>query len=264
MPPACAIISTRMHAGTTGVPGSARGRRSPPERVRRRARHRLPGTTSTTSSSRTHRRLMGQGIEVSIKFRRSIPHPIVRAEELLLKKMLYFARGGDSVDERMDATRSGTLGHGAVALARRAGAEQAIALLRRSSALGAAAADEKPRAHEASAWLAAADRFALPDVCPRGAQRILAGEQSVETLDQRARRRDPGARSSSATARSSSRRPARCTARSPTRWRSTPRSCSAWNRLFPGRDYRRGHRQRSTITARRPSSTAAAPCSRST
>ena len=90
----------------------------------------------------------------------------------------------------------------------------------------------------AGARLAAHDRFALPDLRARSARAHPVRRRRRRDPRQRARRRDQGAHPRARRQDRRSRRPARRTAPSPTRWRSTRRSSTRIERLFPGRDFR--------------------------
>ena len=111
-----------------------------------------------------------------------------------------------------------------------------------SAEVGARPAAEEPRAHRrrSSAGRARPTRSARPACARRARASSPASRRSSRSstsTSARSRRT-----SSSATARSSSRRPARCTARSPTRSPSTRRSSQRLESLFPGPRLRRGHR----------------------
>ena len=103
--------------------------------------------------------------------------------------------------------------------------------------MGARAADEEQRAHQAAVRLAADDRLALPHLRARGASADSGGRAVDRVAGQRARRRDQGAHPRARRQGHHREDLPACTARSPTRWRSTRPSSERLEDLFPGRDF---------------------------
>ena len=133
-----------------------------------------------------------------------------------------------------------------------------------SAEVGARPAAQEPRAHQASAWLAAHDRLAVSDVRTRNAHPDPLRRAVDRIACQRARRRDQGATSSSATARSSSKRPVPIHGTFTDTLAIDPAFLRRLESLFPGPRFSGGHRQAAQPRHVVHSSMAEARCSRST